>query len=109
MDTQAIFGLQFLLSLVVFAVIAKWFVSPWMAGKSNRQALTPLLFLHAFRHVGMSFLVPGLVVQPLPGDFAVPAAYGDLISGNIREWPTRRKNRNHHGPENHSTNDRGQN
>ncbi len=29
----------------------------------------------------MSFLVPNLLVQPLPGSFANPAAYGDLVSG----------------------------
>ncbi len=29
----------------------------------------------------MVFLVPGVVVQPLPGAFANAAAYGDLVSG----------------------------
>ena len=29
----------------------------------------------------MSFLVPGLLVQPLPNNFALPAAYGDLAAG----------------------------
>ncbi|MFB3077507.1 MAG: hypothetical protein ACE1Y4_05815, partial [Lysobacterales bacterium] len=34
-----------------------------------------------FRPIGMVFLVPGVVVQPLPGGFANPAAYGDLVTG----------------------------
>ncbi len=38
---------------------------------------------HAFRHVGMVFLVPGVVDQPLPAEFADPAAYGDLATGAI--------------------------
>jgi hypothetical protein len=29
----------------------------------------------------MVFLVPGLLVQPLPDDFAIAAAYGDLAAG----------------------------
>jgi hypothetical protein len=29
----------------------------------------------------MVFLVPGMLVQPLPAEFAIPAAYGDLVTG----------------------------
>lgn len=81
MDSLAIFGLQFGLSLVVYGLLAKWYVAPWLAKQPTRQALVPLLIPHAFRHLGMAFLVPGLVVQQLPTFFAVAAAYGDLISG----------------------------
>ena len=45
------------------------------------QALIPLIFPHAFRHMGMMFLVAGVVAQPLPKGFAYPAAYGDLATG----------------------------
>ena len=31
--------------------------------------------------MGMVFLVPGVVTRPLPGAFATPAAYGDLVTG----------------------------
>ncbi len=81
MDTQAIFGLQFVLSLIVYALLAKWYVAPWLAGKPVNQALIPLVIPHAFRHIGMVFLVPGVVAQPLPAAFANPAAYGDLLAG----------------------------
>ena len=81
MDTLAIFGLQFVLSLIVYALLAKWYVVPWLAGKPVNQALIPLVFPHAFRHIGMVFLVPGVVAQPLPDGFANPAAYGDLLTG----------------------------
>ncbi|RMF11475.1 MAG: hypothetical protein D6763_02975, partial [Alphaproteobacteria bacterium] len=60
----AIFGLQFLLSLIVCSLIAKWYLVPWLAGKSVEQALMPLIFPHAFRHVGLLFLVPGVVAAP---------------------------------------------
>ena len=33
MEHTAIFGLQFLLSLIVYALIAKWYVVPWLADK----------------------------------------------------------------------------
>jgi hypothetical protein len=75
-----IFGLQFLLSLIVYSLIASWYVAPRLARLPLGAALTPLLFLHAFRHVGMVFLVPTVVGPALPGAFAVPAAYGDLLT-----------------------------
>ena len=81
MDTLAIFGLQFVLSLLVYALLAKWYMVPWLAGKPVSQALIPLVFPHAFRHIGMVFLVSGVVTQPLPKDFSYPAAYGDLATG----------------------------
>ena len=81
MDTLAIFGLQLVLSLIVYALMAKWYVTPWLAEKPIHQALIPLIFPHAFRHIGLTFFVPGVVAQPLPGFFAGTAAYGDLVSG----------------------------
>ena len=81
MDTLAIFGLQLSLSLVVYTLMAKWYVGPWLAEKPIHLALIALVFPHAFRHIGLAFLVPGLVAQPLPSSFAFPAAYGDFVSG----------------------------
>ena len=81
MDPQAIFGLQFLLSLAVWSLIAKWPLTPWLDRQPRQQALFWLTLPHAFRHIGMVFLVPGVVAQPLPGAFATPAAYGDLLTG----------------------------
>ena len=81
MDTQAIFGLQFVMSLVVWGLIAKWLLAPWLEKMAQHQALFWLTLPHAFRHVGMVFLVPSIVAQPLPNVFAMPAAYGDLVTG----------------------------
>ncbi len=81
MDTQAIFGLQFFLSFVVWGVIAKWLMAPWLEKMSSNEALSWLTLPHTFRHIGMVFLVPGVVAQPLPVGFANPAAYGDLAAG----------------------------
>ena len=81
MDVQAIFGLQFLLSLVVWSVIVGSLLGPWLARQPAHESLLWLSLPHAFRHIGMVFLVPGVVDRPLPAGFAVPAAYGDLASG----------------------------
>ncbi|MFG6102960.1 hypothetical protein U2F10_11955 [Leptothoe sp. EHU-05/26/07-4] len=53
---------------------------PWLSKKPINQALIPLIIPHAFRYLGLAFLIPQ-VVQPLPGAFANAAAYGDFISG----------------------------
>ena len=81
MDTLAIFGLQLVLSLIVYSLVAKWYVMPWLAEKPIHQALMPLIFPHALRHIGLTFFVPGVVAQPLPSFFANTVGYGDLISG----------------------------
>jgi len=84
MDMLTIFGAQFILSVVVFSLLAKWFVGPWLADKPLHVALIALTFPHAMRHIGLSFLVPGLVADTLPGGpFAELAAYGDFATGLI--------------------------
>jgi hypothetical protein len=82
MDTSvAVFGLQVFLSLVVWGLLAKWFLSPWLHKQPFTQAIFWLTVPHAFRHVGMVFLVPGVVGHELPTSFAYAVAYGDLIAG----------------------------
>lgn len=81
MDAHSIFALQFVLSVVVFGLAAKWYATPWLANKPLNAALGLLILPHAFRHIGLTFLVPSVVAEPLPSAFANPAAYGDLASG----------------------------
>jgi hypothetical protein len=80
MSPPQIFGLQFLMSLLVYGLIARWYVAPRLATLPLAAALTPLLLLHATRYLGLVFLVPTVVGAPLPREFAVPAAYGDLLA-----------------------------
>lgn len=81
MNGQQIFGLQVLLSFLVYGLLARWYVTPRLAPLPLHAALQPLLVLHALRHLGMVFLVPTVVGPALPASFAVPAAYGDLVAG----------------------------
>jgi hypothetical protein len=80
MNSFQIFGLQVLLSLFVYGLAAKWFVTPRLARLPLRDALIPLVFPHTFRYLGLVFLVPSVVSSPLPPAFARPAAYGDLAT-----------------------------
>jgi hypothetical protein len=81
MDSFQIFGIQFLLSLILYALIAAWYVAPRLATLGLHDALIPLFFLHAFRYLGMVFLVSAVVAPTLTPAFARPAAYGDLLAG----------------------------
>ncbi|MFI5325034.1 MAG: hypothetical protein ACHQ7H_02270 [Candidatus Rokuibacteriota bacterium] len=81
MNVQQIFGLQVLLSFLVYGLVARWYVTPRLAPLPLHAAFQPLLVLHALRHLGMVFLVPTVVGPALPAAFAVPAAYGDLLAG----------------------------
>jgi hypothetical protein len=83
MNIQSIFLLQFVLSVITIAVIAKSLAAPWLAKMSQRDALFWLTIPHAFRHIGLVFLVPGVTAGYLPVGFALPAAYGDLATGVI--------------------------
>ena len=68
------------LSLVAFALIARWYILPRLHGMSRARALQPFLLLHSFRHIGLMFLAPGAVKTDLPNVFAQYAAYGDLAA-----------------------------
>ncbi len=81
MDTLTIFGTQFALSLVLCALLARWFLAPRLKNLPQSEALFWLALPHAGRHLGLVFLVPGIVSAELPSSFAGPAAYGDLASG----------------------------
>jgi hypothetical protein len=81
MSPLQVFGLQVGLSFVVCGLVAKWYVSPRLATLPLPIALQPLLVLHAFRHLGLVFLLPTVVGPGMPAGFAVPAAYGTFLAG----------------------------
>ncbi len=81
METTEIFLLQFVLTLTVFSLLARWYAVPWLATKPLQVALGILIIPHAFRHVGMTFLTPAVVADTMPAGFAAAAGYGDLASG----------------------------
>src|SRR2546427_2230222 len=61
-----LFGIQFTLSLVVYSLIARWFVAPRLSRLPLELALAPLLWVHVFRIVGGTILAPGTVGPGVP-------------------------------------------
>jgi hypothetical protein len=83
MEPNPILPLSIVLSLVSFSLIGKWYVMPWLISMPRADALTPLLLLHSFRHIGMAFLLPGVTAVALDSRFANLAAYGDLLAAML--------------------------
>lgn len=80
MPPQASFGLSVILGFVVWGIVAGRYIWPALRNRPRADALRPILLLHSFRFVGLAFLVPGVVSPDLPPAYALPAAYGDLIT-----------------------------
>jgi len=80
MNNVTIFWLQLLLSCIVCAIVMAWYVWPYLTKLTRSSALIPLLFVHVFRYLGMTLLVPGMVDAKLPREILFNTAYGDLIA-----------------------------
>jgi len=80
MTVQLLFGISVASGLVAWGVFSALYLWPQLKGRSRIDALRPLLLLHAFRFIGLSFLIPGVVASDLPMSFARDAAYGDLAA-----------------------------
>ena len=80
MEPIVLFGIQFTLSLLAYALIAVWYVAPRLSRLPREAALAPLLWVHAFRIVGGTILAPGAVDAGVPMEFRVMIGYGDLAT-----------------------------
>jgi hypothetical protein len=78
MGSNAVFGLSVLMSFVAFGLVTTRYIVPRLRLRPRNDALVPLIVPHAFRFMGLSFLVHGVVSPSLPRAWAAPAAYGDL-------------------------------
>ena len=83
MNIEQIFATQFFMSLFVVSLLSLWIVRPWLNKQSLQTALFWLMVPHAFRHLGLVFIVPGVVEPTMPQTFAGAAAYGDLTAGAL--------------------------
>jgi hypothetical protein len=90
LEPIVLFGIQFSLSLVAYALIAFWYVAPRLSAMPRESALVPLLWVHAFRVVGGTILAPGAVDPGVPAAFREMVGYGDLIP---QRWPSWRWSR----------------
>jgi hypothetical protein len=83
MTSQALFGMSIAFSFGAWGCFVQRYIWPALRDKPRADALQPLLLLHAFRFIGLAFLVPGVVSPDLPRAFAHPAAWGDLIAAAL--------------------------
>jgi hypothetical protein len=75
-----ILTVNLVLSTLVFWIAARLYLFPRLSALTPRAVLLPILLLHAFRHLGLMFLAPGATLPGMPGQFAYPAACGDLLA-----------------------------
>jgi hypothetical protein len=61
MNVQLLFGMSVAFGVVARAVVTCLYIWPELRARSRIDALRPLLALHGFRFIGLSFLVPGVV------------------------------------------------
>lgn len=80
MLSTALFGITIAFSFVVWSLAARQYFWPALSGRSRADAVRPILFLHAFRFMGLTFLIPGVVSPDLAASFTRPVAYGDLAT-----------------------------
>src|SRR5262245_54449787 len=75
-----ILTVNLILSTFIFWIAARLYLLPHLHEIRPQAVLLPILFLHAFRHLGLMFLAPGATYAGIPLQFAIPAAYGDLLA-----------------------------
>ena len=61
MASRTLFAVQFTCSLVLFGLVAKWYISPALQRLAVTQALVPLFLVHALRYLPSSAFAPGQV------------------------------------------------
>ncbi len=81
MPSMLNFGLEFGMSLLVSALLAKWYLWPFLSKRTFADALLILLSPFLLRYLGLMSLVPGVVEPSVTrSPFALYQAYGDFLA-----------------------------
>jgi hypothetical protein len=80
---DAVFFLNIAGAFVAAGVLAALYIWPAVRSRPRYDALRILALPHAFRFVGLSFLIEGVVSPELDPALAVPAAWGDFFAANL--------------------------
>lgn len=75
-------GAQFI-SVFVYALIAKWYVAPWLSGLKRADAITALLWVHAFRYVALMAFSAQRDGFPISDDGLFEIVIGDVAGAAI--------------------------
>jgi hypothetical protein len=68
-----------LLSVIVFAAIARWYVVPWLRNQARADALIALLWVHVFRYVALQVFSAQRDGFPISDGGAMDIMVGDLL------------------------------
>ncbi len=80
MPMNLIIPVSILMGIIIFTMIARWYLMPALRSLPRARAFEPILLFHSFRYIGLAFLIPGVTSQPLDPRFAEPVAYGDVLA-----------------------------
>jgi len=81
MSAETIFRIHLIFGYVAWLLCFGTYIWPWLRLMERTDALRAIATLHSFRFFGLVFLLPGVVGDHLPADFAAYAAYGDFVTG----------------------------
>src|SRR5260370_30497325 len=79
-STRTLGGVEFTFSMALFAVVAKWYITPALNRLPVHSALVPLFLVHALRYLPSSAFAPGQIDPRVPTSAMEAIAYGDLAS-----------------------------
>ncbi len=72
-----------LLSLILFATLAMWYVAPRLKTLSRADALTPLLWIHVFRYVALQAFSAQKAGFPISDGGLMEIVVGDVAGAAI--------------------------
>ncbi|HET8920169.1 MAG TPA: hypothetical protein VFN27_10880 [Xanthobacteraceae bacterium] len=75
-------GAQFI-SLFIYALIAKWYVAPWLSGLKRADAIIALLWVHAFRYVALMTFSAQRDGFPISNEGLFDIVIGDVAGAAI--------------------------
>jgi hypothetical protein len=81
MTAAPVLAFQLFFNVMVWSLVARWYVAPRLARLPLHEALVPPIFVHLVRPISLWTTVPGVVVHDsMPQGWATSTAVGDLIA-----------------------------
>ena len=72
-----------LISVFVYALIAKWYVAPWLSERNRADAIIALLWVHVFRYVALMAFSAQRDGFPISNDGLFEIVIGDVAGATI--------------------------
>jgi hypothetical protein len=72
-----------LISVFVYAVLAKWYVTPWLNGRKLADALIALLWVHVFRYIALMTFSAQRDGFPISDDGLFEIVIGDVAGAAL--------------------------